>query len=378
MIIKQLVLKNFRNYEIGNWHFNQGINVFYGENGQGKTNILEAMHFSALGCSHRTHQEEDLIKNNADNMSVNITFSRKEIEQNLTIKKKSSKSSKEIFFDQHKIKPRELIGELKVTMFSPEDLQLVKSDPSLRRRFIDMEIAQVSSLYCFSLARYNKIVQQRNRLLKEIKEKKAKETLLEGWDEQFAIEATFILEERLKAIKKISSLAFSFYNNISSAREKIDILYKLRSNEEDILLKEKQFDILSWYKNSLEKRRNKDIERSFTGIGPHRDDLFFVMNDQSIKSYGSQGQQRSFVLALKMAEMQFIKEECGEFPILLLDDVMSELDVKRRKNLLDFLHGRIQTFITLTEKEMMSCFIGASYYHICQGKVVEDSYEGNE
>ena len=346
---------------------------FYGENGQGKTNILEALHFSALGSSHRTYQEDDLVKSNSSDMSVSVIFKRKDIEQKITIKKKTLKSQKEIFFDSSKIKPRELIGELKVTMFSPEDLQLVKNEPALRRRFIDMEISQINSTYCFSLARYNKIVQQRNRLLKDIREGRAKECLLDGWDGQFVKEAAFIVGERLKAVKKIASLSADIYDSIACGKECIDVLYKLKENNTESLIKEKYADMVLWYQESLIQRRQKDIERASTGIGPHRDDLFFILDEKSIKSYGSQGQQRSFVLALKMAEMQFIKDECGEFPILLLDDVMSELDIGRRKNLLDFLHGRIQTFITLTEKEIMSGFSNAKYYQVLSGRIIEEN-----
>ncbi len=376
MKVNKLSLNNFRNYETGNWHFSDQVNVFYGDNGQGKTNLLEAIYFSALGSSHRTFLESDLVRQNTDHMSLILHFQSAYIEKKITINKKNEKARKEIILDTNKIKPRELIGELKTTIFSPEDLLIVKSEPSFRRRFIDMELAQVSSSFCFSLARYNKIVQQRNKLLHEIREKNTSVRLLEAWDVQFAKEAAYIVKMRIKAMEKISLLAKNIYQDIAGKKEETGCVYKRRENGGDCFFNDSSHfeeNMECFYREMLFSRREKDIERGSTGVGPHRDDILFTIEERPLKVFGSQGQQRSFVLALKLAELQFIKDETDEFPILLLDDVMSELDPARRNNLLDFLNGRVQTFITLTDKELINNFKNASYYYVQGGKTIEES-----
>ncbi len=372
MKLKSIFLVNFRNYEQLNLEFFSNINIFYGNNGHGKTNILEAIYFCALGSSHRTNQESDLIKNDTDSMSaiVNI-ISKNEIGKTITIKKYNRKSKKEILVEKEKIKPRELIGQYYITMFSPEDLQLIKSDPALRRRFLDIELSQINSIYCFSLSRYNKILQHRNKILEQIREKKSSIELLNIWDEQFSKEAAYIFSQRLKIIKKISLLANSIYSQIADNSEQIDIIYN-RKDDENIDLSEDQEKNYFWYKEKLNKKREKDILRGITTIGPHRDDLIFTLNGLIAKSFASQGQQRSIILALKMAQIQLIKQECGQYPILLLDDVMSELDVRRRHNLLNFLNDKVQTFITLTEKNIIDDFKSAKFFKIKSGTVTEE------
>lgn len=373
MIIKQLLLNNFRNYESGCWQFSDGINILYGDNGQGKTNILESIYFCSFGLSHRTFQEADLINIDFNNMSVVVNFLSIDIDKKITIKKDGKKQRKEIILDYDKIKPRELIGQLKIIMFAPEDLQLIKSDPATRRRFLDMEISQVDSKYCFSLAKYNKILQHRNKLLLEIKEHKSSENMLDIWDEQLAKEAAYLLEQRLKNLETLSELFSAIYSDIAENSEKVSLIYKRKENSGDNLIKfEPDANYIDWYKNNLQDRRSKDIERGLTGIGLHRDDIFFTINEKPIKSYGSQGQQRTFILALKIAEIQLIKKECGQYPVLLLDDVMSELDMKRRKNLLDFLSGKVQTFITVTDRESIENFTQAKYYNVQQGSIIEE------
>lgn len=373
MIIKQLLLNNFRNYESGCWQFSNGINILYGDNGQGKTNILESIYFCAFGFSHRTSQEADLINIAFNNMSVITNFFSIDIEKKIIIKKEGRRQRKEIILDYDKIKPRELIGQLKVIMFSPEDLQLIKNDPSTRRRFLDMEISQINSKYCFSLAKYNKILQHRNKLLLEIKEKNINENNLDVWDEQLSKEAAYLIEQRLNNLDVLSNLFSEIYSNIAENSEKVSLIYKRKENDSDNLIKfEENLDYFHWYKSNLKNRRSKDIERAATGIGLHRDDILFTINEKPIKAYGSQGQQRTFILALKIAEIQLIKKQCGEYPILLLDDVMSELDMKRRKNLLDFLTGKVQTFITVTDKESIASFTNAKYFQVKQANIIEE------
>lgn len=375
MKVKNLSLYNFRNYQQGYWNFSDGINIFYGNNGQGKTNLLEAIYFSALGFSHRTFLESDLINNEFNDMSVAVKVESKQLEKEIRIKKAGRRLQKEINIDKIKIKPRELIGELNISIFSPEDLQLVKSDPSLRRRFLDMQICQINKIYCHSLGRYNKIVKHRNMLLKQIREKKARENSLDIWDEQFSKEAAYIFEQRIKILEKVSLLSSEAYENIAGKNEQTESIYKRKENEGEAFIKafNESFNY-EWYKKQLQQRRNIDIERSNTGIGPHRDDIFFTIDNMSAKSFASQGQQRSFVLALKIAELNLIKDECGEYPVFLLDDVMSELDATRKQNLLEFLNGKVQTFITLTEKEIVQNVSGAMFFKVEKGNVFEEKY----
>jgi DNA replication and repair protein RecF len=372
MKVKRLLVDNFRNCQKGDWLFADGINVLYGQNGQGKTNIIESLYFSALGCSHRTFQEDDLINNEAESMSVCVV-AEKEFggEIKVVIKKSARRKNKEIIVDNNKVKPRELIGQTKAAIFSPEDMRLAKSDPAFRRRFIDMQIAQVNDAYCFSLARYNKILQQRNKLLAGIREGKMSLNLLEMWDEQLAKEASVILPARLKTLKKIDGLAAEIYGELSGGQEKSGLAYRRRKNGGDELIEESGEDSYLWYKKSLKERAKKDIERASTGIGPHRDDIFFTLDGLALRNFASQGQQRSFVLALKMAETAIMREECGEYPVLLLDDVLSELDEKRRKKLIYFLSGKVQTFITLTEKYLLADFGQATFYQVKKGNVRE-------
>ncbi|MDR2006467.1 MAG: DNA replication/repair protein RecF [Acidaminococcales bacterium] len=372
MRVKRLLVDNFRNCQKGDWFFSGGINVLYGHNGEGKTNVIESLYFSALGCSHRTFQEDDLINSAADGMGVCVVAEKEDGgETKIVIKKSARRKSKEITVDNSKVKPRELIGQIKAAIFSPEDLKLAKSEPALRRRFIDMQIAQVNSAYCFSLARYNKILQQRNKLLAAIKERKMSVNLLEVWDDQLAKEASLILPARLKTLLKISRLTAEVYGELSGRREKAGMVYCRREDGSSEFVGEDAENSYCWYKKGLAARIKKDTENASTGLGPHRDDIFFTLDGLPLKNFASQGQQRSFVLALKIAETMIIRDECGEYPILLLDDALSELDARRRQKLIDFLSGRIQTFITLTEKNLFKDFGRAVFYRVEKGVVSE-------
>ncbi|MDR3349821.1 MAG: DNA replication/repair protein RecF [Acidaminococcales bacterium] len=372
MKVKRLLVDNFRNCQKGDWSFSGGINVLYGQNGEGKTNIIESLYFSALGCSHRTFQEDDLINYAASGMGVCVVAERETGgETKIVIKKSARRKNKEIKVDNNNVKPRELIGQIKAAIFSPEDMKLAKGEPALRRRFVDIQIAQVNSAYCFSLARYNKILQQRNQLLAAIKEKRMSIGLLEMWDEQLAKEASIILPARLKTLAKISRLAAEVYGELSEGREKAGMVYRRREGDKDGFLEENGENSYLWYREGLAARVKKDTESASTGLGPHRDDIFFTLDGLPLKGFASQGQQRSFVLALKIAETMIIREECGEYPVLLLDDALSELDGRRRQKLIDFLSGRIQTFITLTEKDLFRNPQQAVFYRVEKGGISE-------
>lgn len=372
MKINKIYAVNFRNYGACNLDFSSMINVFYGQNAQGKTNILEAIFYSAFGMSHRTFTEEDLLKLGCKEMAVGVEYDSFSGLHEIKIKKfqQLGRNKKEIFLDGAKVKPKEHYGSLNAVMFSPEDLQLVKGEPSLRRRFFDMQIAQTDPIYYDLLVKYNRVVQQRNKLLKEIRDNEGSSAQLQPWNKEFIALATAIAKKRQLALEKLKVIAGEIYASITGNKEILTIKYELKANNGELLYPENDFeDWEIFYTQKLSERERIDILRGNTGIGPHRDDIVLLLNDMSLKSFGSQGQQRSGALALKLSQLEYVRREIGEFPILLLDDVMSELDNSRRAQLLMFIDGKVQTFITVNDRELIPELAGNNYFEIVQGSV---------
>jgi len=372
MKINKIYAVNFRNYGACNLDFSSMINVFYGQNAQGKTNILEAIFYSAFGMSHRTFTEEDLLKLGCKEMAVGVEYDSFSGLHEIKIKKfqQLGRNKKEIFLDGAKVKPKEHYGSLNAVMFSPEDLQLVKGEPSLRRRFFDMQIAQTDPIYYDLLVKYNRVVQQRNKLLKEIRDNEGSSTQLQPWNKEFVALATAIAKKRQLSLEKLKVIAGEIYASITGNKEILTIKYELKANNGELLYPENNFeDWEIFYTQKLAERERIDILRGNTGIGPHRDDIVLLLNDMSLKSFGSQGQQRSGALALKLSQLEYVRREIGEFPILLLDDVMSELDNSRRAQLLMFIDGKVQTFITVNDRELIPELAGNNYFEIVQGSV---------
>ena len=276
---------------------------------------------------------------------------------------------KEILLDRVKVKPKEHYGSLNVVMFSPEDLQLVKGEPSLRRRFLDMQISQTDPLYYDLLVKYNRVLLQRNRLLKAIREGQAQVNQLLPWNEEFIDLAAALLEKRLHALSKLHDISSENYASISNNKEKLIVKYELKANNGEVLYPVEERDWQSFYREGLLARQQVDILRGNTGIGPHRDDLVLLLDGLSLRSFGSQGQQRSCALALKLSQLEYVRREIGEFPVLLLDDVMSELDNERRSHLLQFIDGRVQTFVTVNDRELIPDLAANAYFEIIQGQV---------
>lgn len=362
MRVKELSLYNYRNYVNLSLEFKHNLNIFIGSNAQGKTNILESIYFSAMGRSHRTSTDNELIRWYQPAGSITITFFRQDIENKLVFKFVNNQN-KEIILNGHNIRLRELIGQLNVVMFSPEDLMLIKGAPLGRRKFLDSEISQANPAYYRNLLKYNRILAQRNNLLKKIREYKAESATLDTWDEQLASLAAVIVCKRQEALKKISMLANLMHRKITNNKENLTITYFQTSLNDTVK------NLEEWYCKKLKENRQMDISRGSTSVGPHRDDLVFTVNGINLKNYGSQGQQRTGVLAIKLAEIEFIKSEAGEYPILLLDDVMSELDASRREQLLSFIKDRVQTFITATEPKYFSEYGLGKYYSVKNGQV---------
>ena len=372
MKINKIYAVNFRNYDSCNLELSSMINVFYGQNAQGKTNILEAIFYSAFGMSHRTFTEEELLKIGCKEMAVGVEYDSFSGLHDIKIKKfqQLGRNKKEIFLDGTKVKPKEHYGSLNAVMFSPEDLQLVKGEPSLRRRFFDMQIAQTDPIYYDLLVKYNRVVQQRNKLLKEIRDNEGSSAQLQPWNKEFIALATAIAKKRQLALEKLKVIAGEIYASITGNKEILTIKYELKANNGELLYPENDFeDWEIFYTQKLAERERIDILRGNTGIGPHRDDIVLLLNDMSLKSFGSQGQQRSGALALKLSQLEYVRREIGEFPILLLDDVMSELDNSRRAQLLMFIDGKVQTFITVNDRELIPELAGNNYFEIVQGSV---------
>jgi DNA replication and repair protein RecF len=342
MYVKKVVLQNYRNYERISVPLNSGLNIFFGDNAQGKTNFIESIYMCGTGRSHRTFKDKEVISWNKKIAYVRTEVEKRDISTNIEIAFFSDKP-KVVKLGGLKInKLSDIFGCLNVVMFSPEDLKLVKEGPAFRRRFLDIDISQVKPGYYYNLQQYNKILQQRNNLLKSIKYDKSLLNTLDVWDEQLSSYGSKIVSYRAEFINKISILAKLVHRKITSGKEELNIYYS--GSFKDGMDRDDIKEVL--YKDIVNSRKN-DIYRGSTSVGPHRDDIEIYVNNIDVKVYGSQGQQRTAALSLKLSELEFMKGENGEYPVLLLDDVLSELDINRQKYLLENLKD-IQTIITCT------------------------------
>lgn len=387
MNIKKIELEYFRNYKNLELIIDSEINIFFGNNGQGKTNLLEAIYMCSCLRSHRTPKDTDLIFYGKDFYRVCLSFSdQKEKERYLdkidisyeiaNIKKTGfGKNTRKMRYNETEIlKNSELVGIFNSVIFAPEDLNIIKEGPSARRRFLDLMISQTRITYFKNLSLFQKVLSQRNSLLKQIRDKeikKGKEQIY-VWDEAFAEISAKIISTRLYFSDLIDKLAGESHEKISFGKEKISVKYR---SVPGITLKEGKKEIKEKLLNKLKTNINEDIEKGSTTYGPHRDDLEITMEQRAVKLFASQGQQRTAVLSIKIAELEIIKKETGKCPVLLLDDVMSELDGSRRKTLLESI-GDVQIFITCTDKNQVEKNFGAtedekriSYYEVSDGKV---------
>ncbi|MBM7712058.1 DNA replication/repair protein RecF [Enterococcus xiangfangensis] len=344
MRLNKLELRNYRNYLELQLEFPNRLNIFLGENAQGKTNLLESIYVLALTRSHRTSSEQELIGWQDDFAQIKGRIERKtsELELELLLTKKGRKS-KVNHIEQKKLSS--YIGQLNVILFAPEDLSLVKGSPQTRRRFIDMELGQINPVYLYDLAQYQQTLKQRNLYLKQLSEKKqTDEIYLDILTEQLVDFGSKVLASRLLFVKKLEYWSNDLHSKITNQKEALAIEYAA-----SIPLKgESVEEIHSVFLAELQKNRKREIFKGNTFLGPHRDDLIFKVNQQNVQTYGSQGQQRTTALSVKLAEIDLMKEETGEYPILLLDDVMSELDDSRQIHLLETIENKVQTFLTTT------------------------------
>lgn len=342
MIVQSLSLSNFRNYELQTLDFHNGINIFYGDNAQGKTNILEAIYLCSTNKSYRGSKDKEMIRFGCDEAHLKLIGEKCEIPYRIDFHLKKNKS-KGIAVNSVPIRrSSELLGLLHVVFFSPEDLQLIKNGPSERRRFIDMELCQLDRLYMQQLAGYNKCLMQRNTLLKDLFVHPEYIATLDVWDQQLCSFGSQIIRQRRKFIEELAPFIRQIHYQLSGGREELLISYEPNVEENQM-------------KEALEKGRDRDRKMKLTMTGPHRDDIRFIVKTKlgnqeqttDIRTFGSQGQQRTAALSVKMAEIEMVKKKVKDTPVLLLDDVLSELDANRQTYLLNGIKD-IQTFITCT------------------------------
>lgn len=369
MHIKTLKLKNYRNYEQLDVLFNDKINVIIGENAQGKTNLMEAFYVLAFTKSYRTPKENELIYWGKDFAKIEGTIEQKNrtfpLEIVITSKGKKAKLN---HIEQKRLS--DYIGALNIVMFAPEDLALVKGPPQVRRRFIDMELGQIQPSYIYHLGQYQQVLKQRNHLLKQMQRKQMNDlTMLQILTEQLIEHATTVLERRFAFLDLLRKWSKPIHGNISRNLEKLEIEYNPTIDVSEDANKEK---IETIYLESFHKVQEKEIERGTTLLGPHRDDLTFYINGKDVKVFGSQGQQRTTALSIKLAEIDLIHHEVGEYPILLLDDVFSELDDHRQSHLLSTIQGKVQTFVSTTNVAGIhhETLEKAELFHIDKGRIV--------
>ncbi len=357
MIIKRLELADYRNYESLHLQFDKGTNILYGDNAQGKTNILEAIYVAATTKSHKGSKDKEIINFDKEEAHIRTYLEKDEIETRVDMHLRKSKS-KGIAIDGQKIKKAaDLLGLCNVVFFSPEDLNIIKNGPAERRRFVDMELCQLDSFYLYNLNHYNKIVNQRNKLLKDMYMNPDLKDTLTIWDSQLVSFGSKIIERRKVFAEQLNEIILGIHKKLSGGKEEIVVFYNPDVSIED-------------FEAKLKVNQERDIKLKQTTIGPHRDDFSFMIGKLDIRRFGSQGQQRTAALSLKLSEIELVKKIAKDSPILLLDDVLSELDSNRQNYLLNSI-GDIQTIITCTglEEFVNNRFEINKIYKVSDGKV---------
>lgn len=361
MIVKSLQLADFRNYDYLNIQFDENTNILYGNNAQGKTNILEALYLCVTTKSHRGGRDKEMIRFGKEEAHIKVLLEKKGIPRKIDIHLKNHKT-KGIAIDGIPIKKSsELLGLLNIVFFSPEDLSIIKNGPAERRKFMDVELCQLNNLYFYHFSQYQKVLNQRNNLLKQLTREPYLIDTLEIWDKQLIEHGSVIIEEREKFIIKLNDIIKEIHKKLTGDKEEIEIVYEKNTEKER-------------FEESLNKKRNNDLKSLTTQTGPHRDDMAFMVNGIDIRKFGSQGQQRTVALSLKLAEIELVKSIIKDTPVLLLDDVMSELDHDRKNYLLESIK-EIQTMITCTglDEFIKGRLNIDKIFQVVEGKVTEEN-----
>ena len=334
MLIQSLELNNFRNYSSLSLKLNDGVNIFYGDNAQGKTNILDAVYVGCTSKSHKLSKDKDMIHFDENEAHIRINLLKREVPYRIDMHLKKN-SSKGIAINGLPIRrSSELFGIANVVIFAPEDLNIIKDGPAERRRFVNMELCQLNKLYVYNLISYSKVINQKNKLLKEYEYTKGADDFIDIYNEQLIRFGTEIINIRRDFIDKLNEITSDIHNDITEGTEQLKLSYDANTRADDFALE-------------LKRHRANELRMGMSMVGPHRDDIKFIVNGSDLKNYGSQGQHRTAVLSLKLAEIEIVKQITGERPLLLLDDVLSELDRKRQTRMLNTIREG-QTLITCT------------------------------
>ncbi len=365
MIIKTLELSHFRNYEALTVSFDAGTNILYGDNAQGKTNILEAIYLGGTTKSHKSSKDKEMIRFGCEEAHIRIGLEKQKQQFQIDMHLKKNRA-KGIAVNKIPIKKAsELFGILNLIFFSPEDLNIIKNGPSERRRFMNIELCQLDKIYLDHLAKYNKILDQRNKLLKDIFFRPDLKDTLSVWDIQLVQYGKKIIKSRREFICQLNEIVTEIHNGISGGKERMLLSYEPNLKEE-------------LFEQELNRVRQKDLKSGQTTVGPHKDDMSFSIDGIDMRKFGSQGQQRTCALSLKLSEIELVKRMTKDTPVLLLDDVLSELDSSRQKFLLEHICNT-QTIITCTglDEFIRSRFHINRVFEVIDGKVIyeqEDAY----
>lgn len=343
MYLTRIQLRDYRNYQQADLVPGQGITVLYGDNAQGKTNALEAVYLCCTGRSHRTPRDKELVRWGEPAGWVRVELERRDGGHDVEILLPAAERKQVKVGGNLIARSGELMGHLNGVLFSPEDLRMVKDGPAERRRFVDMELSQIRPAYYYALQRYNRALSQRNHLLREIPFKPQLKDTLPEWEEQLAASGAQIMEHRAQFIARLNEAAHENHLSISGGKEHLSVVY-----HPSVALEGERARLKEGLLRALSAAREQELRRGTTALGPHRDDLTLNLDGVDVRAFGSQGQQRTTALSLKLSELSVMREETGEWPVLLLDDVMSELDPQRRRQLLTRLEP-VQTLVTLTD-----------------------------
>lgn len=364
MIIESIELKNYRNYDELHMEFSPGTNILYGNNAQGKTNILEAVYVCCTTKSHRGSKDREMIHFHEEESHIKLNVRKNQVPYRIDMHLKKNKAKGVAINGIPIRKASELFGIVNVVFFSPEDLNLIKNGPADRRKFVDLELCQLNKLYVHSLVSYNKILMQRNKLLKELFFKPEFEETLDIYDMQLVQYGRELIRYRREFIERLNEIIYGIHLKLSGGREKLHIVYDPSASPDT-------------FEADLRRSRSQDMKMKMTLVGPHRDDIGFYMDDIDIRRFGSQGQQRTAALSLKLAEIELVKQTVRDYPILLLDDVLSELDGERQNHLLSAI-DHIQTMITCTGLEdfVNNSFPINQVFKVVEGTVTRENEIG--
>ncbi|WP_206881826.1 DNA replication/repair protein RecF [Alicyclobacillus mali (ex Roth et al. 2021)] len=369
MDIRRVELSNFRNYPTAEIELSPGVNVLVGENGQGKTNAMEAMLLIAVGKSHRAHRDRDLIRWEQDRAQIILEASTRYGDRRLKLE--LGPDGRRAFVNGVQVgRMTEFVGQVQVVLFAPEDLDLVKGGPRIRRRFLDTELGQMEPLYLHHLSLYNRAVLQRNRWLKS-SSLAPDDDMLAAYDGQLALHGAHVIHRRLRFLERLRNYAARIYSDIASGRETFSLAY--RSSVSGLAEGMTVEEMGAFIERALERSRAQDLRFGTTSVGPHRDDILLFLDGREVHAAASQGQQRTIALSLRLAEIDFMHEELGEYPVLLLDDVLSELDDVRQRNLVLGMSRKVQTVITTTSLNRLGQELDDfRLFRVCSGIIAEE------